>query len=117
MNPRPANIIRLRQSTVVTILVFQFIILAILVAGMANLLAVNDFNRRQGYEICVGSNAQIQRVTDKLTEPAKIPDNLPLDQRKALEERNQRAAETRRSIDETVQANNEYCKVLLSSDR
>lgn len=65
MNIRP-RVIQVRRSVAIIILVFQFGCLAALLWSYADLRALQAFDARRNYDVCLGVNAQLHRTVDRL---------------------------------------------------
>ncbi len=117
MNPRPANVVRLRQSTVALILAIQFVVMALLVAGYSDLRSAHAFDKRRPYDVCVGSNAQIKKYIDQLTLDMAVPPTATPVERATIEVRNERLKDNRSGLEKIYQDNLKECGNLLSSDR
>lgn len=113
MSSTHVKVLQVKRSVAIIVLTFQFGCLAALLGGYADLHSLQKFDRRRSYDVCIGSNEQIDKVVARLTAPASVPSNASPQDVEATRLRNERSAASSKDIHDVLTENREECKALL----
>lgn len=107
------NRVILRKSTAVIVLVIQFVLAAAVLVAWSDITQLRAFDRRREYDICLGSNRQIERAVDRLVQPAPTPPNATEIERETTRLRNERSQASQEGLHRALEENRAECRNLL----
>lgn len=112
--PTVPKVLQVNRAVAIVILAIQFGFLAALLGGYIDLRQLQESDRKRDFQICVLSTERIQDVVNGILEPIVIPPDALPTLRKALEERNARAAESRERTRKVLAESVKECEVYLT---
>lgn len=108
-----SNTLVLRKSAAVIVLVIQFVLITAGLVVWADIKQLRAFDQRREYDICLGSNRQIERAVDRLVQPVPTPPDATEIEKETTRLRNERSQASQEGLHKALEENRVECRSLL----